>query len=110
MRVPNRSPAARPGLGKSPIAYDQRAVQGANSELPAGGLLWLGGLADIVVSHDPATVSNSFSYGQPVIIAARWLLHAHRPRDPNSIPPSSSLATIQVSDTLSANAVSVSFP
>ncbi len=51
--------ASKTGTGKSAVAGDLRAVQGSNNELPAGGALIVGGLADIQIATAAPTVPDS---------------------------------------------------
>ncbi|KZD23820.1 filamentous haemagglutinin family protein [Tardiphaga robiniae] len=98
--------ASKTGSGKSTIYGDKRAVQGATSELPAGGMLFVqadSGGGNIRISHDPAPLPEDFDYGQKVVIGPDGR-YVYSPRDPSSILPAARLNTITISDRAISNA------
>jgi filamentous hemagglutinin family protein len=91
--------SSKKGSGKSANALDTRALQGAPSELPAGGLLSFLSEGDMVVSHDPAPIPDSVTYGQPVVIAPDGS-YTGQLGTPASYFPTSRAATTQISDAI----------
>jgi filamentous hemagglutinin family protein len=70
---------AQTGTGKPSITGDLRAVQGSNSELPAGGALLINGIADIDVAHVlPSVPSDGYD---------NWTRGAIADDTGNYIPP-----------------------
>jgi filamentous hemagglutinin family protein len=101
---PRQISMSQVGTGKSTVAGDTRPVQGASSQLPAGGALLVttdGG--DIVVSHDPPPLPDDFSYGRPIAIAPDGSYTS-----PNSMAaadlPASRTNVVQISDRQIQNA------
>ena len=106
---------AQVGTATSGIYGDQRNLQGAPSQLPAGGFLFVqaigtdttdgfttgGGDIDVVGQSDYQPVSSNLGYGQSVSINSNGNLVVPT-RDPASILPQSRIDTI----TLSADALS----
>ncbi|HEY4275171.1 MAG TPA: filamentous hemagglutinin family protein [Rhizomicrobium sp.] len=107
---------AKPGTGTSSISGDERLVQAAPSELPAGGFLFVdalntttagapaGGGADILVqaAQDHVALPSSLSYGQSLTIATdgSGTVIVPATRDPASIFTLDQLETIALSDGL----------
>ncbi len=95
------------GTATSSIYGDQRAMQGASSQLPAGGFLLiqaqddnLGG-ANIVVESaaDYQALPGTLGYGQTMQVGANSVVTVSA-RDPNSYLSASQLGTINLSDGL----------
>jgi filamentous hemagglutinin family protein len=97
------------GTGTSGVYGDHRAIQGANSELPSGGLLFLQGLArdsngnltgaaDIAILDESGVeaLPGDLAYGQSVSFDDSGAL-VITPRDPLSMLSDTRLGTIQLS-------------
>jgi filamentous hemagglutinin family protein len=107
---------AKPGTGTSTVSGDERLVQAAPSQLPAGGLLFVDALdttaagapvsggADILVqvAQDHVALPSSLSYGQTLTIAADGSGTVIVPpaRDPASVLSIGQMSTIALSDAL----------
>src|SRR5262249_53523162 len=99
------------GTAKSAIFGDNRHLQGAPSQLPSGGFLFIqalaensgsttslsgGGDIDVVSQANYNPVSSDLIYGQSVFIDANGNLN-HPDRDPNSFLPTDRQQVISLS-------------
>ncbi|MEI9991673.1 MAG: filamentous hemagglutinin family protein [Rhizomicrobium sp.] len=122
---PQQILAGQAGTGTSAVYGDERLMQGANSQLPAGGFLYFQALsayppgvssatapyvggADIVVeaASDHQAVAADLAFGQSIVTAPDGTMKITT-RDPASVPSIAQLSTIDLSDaTLSASGLS----